>query len=62
MQDFKARLENLLTQAAECDLIANLATDIQKRELFQKLAREYREMASDVEKIIAIRGPDKIAN
>jgi len=56
MQDYKARIENLLTGAAECDLIANLATDKQKRELFEKLARDYREMAEDIQKIIAIRG------
>jgi hypothetical protein len=56
MQDYKARIEKLLTGAAECDLIANLATDKQKRELFQKLAHDYREMAKDIEKITAIRG------
>jgi hypothetical protein len=56
MQDFKARLEKLLSEADDCDLIARLATDIQKRELFERLARDYRAMAKDIEKIIAIRG------
>ena len=55
MKDFKARVESLLTQAAECDLIANVATDIQKRELFTRLGRDFRQMAQDIEKIIAIR-------
>jgi hypothetical protein len=58
MQDYKARIEKLLTGAAERDLIANLATDKQKRELFQKLAHDYREMAKDIEQIIAVRGTD----
>jgi hypothetical protein len=57
MKDFQARVESLLKQAAECDLVANLATDVEKRELFARLAREYREMARDVKKIIAIRTP-----
>jgi hypothetical protein len=55
MQDFKARQEKLLKEAAECDLVANLTTDVEKRALFEKLARDYREMAGDIEKIIAIR-------
>ena len=55
MLDFKDRVEKLLAAAAECDLVANLATDAQKRELFERLARDYRQMAKDVEKIIAIR-------
>jgi hypothetical protein len=45
MKDFKARVETLLAQAAECDLIANLATDVQKRELFTRLGRDFRQMA-----------------
>jgi hypothetical protein len=59
MVDFKARVDKLLTEAAECDLIAGLATDVQKRELFERLARDYREMAADIEKIIAIREAHK---
>jgi hypothetical protein len=55
MHDFKARHEKLLKEAAECDLIANLTTDVEKRALFEKLARDYREMAKDIEKIIASR-------
>lgn len=55
MQDFLARLERLQAAAAECDLIANSAADVQKREMFNKLAADYRAMAKDIEKIIAIR-------
>jgi hypothetical protein len=56
MQDFKERAEKLLREAYDCEIVANRATDVQKRALFEKLARDYREMAADIEKIIAIRG------
>jgi hypothetical protein len=56
MKDFQARIEKLRIEAAECDLVAGLATDVKKRELFERLARDYREMVRDVEKIMAIRG------
>lgn len=55
MKDFKARVEKLLIEAADCDLIANLATDAQKREMFEKLAHDLRKMAQGIEKIIATR-------
>jgi hypothetical protein len=38
MQDLRDKLEKLLTEAEDCDLIGRLATDKQKRELFKKLA------------------------
>jgi hypothetical protein len=56
MKDFQARIDKLLSEAAECDLIAVRAMDVQKRALFERLARDYREMAVDIEKTIAIRG------
>lgn len=56
MKDLQPRAEKLLQEAAECDLIAGLAMDVKKRELFERLARDYREMAKDVQKIMAIRG------
>ena len=45
MKDMVARLEKLLAEADECDLIGNLATDQNKRDAFKKLANQYREMA-----------------
>lgn len=63
MKDFQARVDKLLIGAKECDLIAKRATgDVQKRALFEKLARDYREMAQDLQAIIAIRGTDEISN
>jgi hypothetical protein len=50
MEDLSARLEKLLTEAEDCDLIGKLATDLKKRALFQKLS-----MAREVEAVIADR-------
>jgi hypothetical protein len=57
MKDFEARVETLLTEAEDCDLIAKLATDPQKRELYRKLAADLR---SQLERLIG-RTPDKCA-
>jgi hypothetical protein len=55
MEDLSARLEKLLTEAEDCDLIGKLATDLKKRALFQKLASDLRSMAREVEAMIADR-------
>ena len=52
MKDMQAQLEKLRTEASECELIANLATDKTKRELFTKLAEHYKVLASEVERVI----------
>jgi hypothetical protein len=57
MQDLREKLEKLLTEAEDCDLIGRLATDKQKRELFKRLATDLREMARDIEAMIASKGP-----
>jgi hypothetical protein len=54
MKDMQAQLEKLRTDAAECALIRDLATDPKKRELFTKLADHLTVLASEVER--AIRG------
>ncbi len=53
MEDMRAHLEKMLTQAAECELIRDLATDPQKRELFDRLAKHHRELAKHIELAIA---------
>jgi hypothetical protein len=53
MHDMLTHLEKLRTDAAECALIRDLATDIQKRELFAKLAEDLASLAAEVEKAIA---------
>ena len=61
MEDLKATLEKLLTDAEDCAVIGKLATDEKKRELFNRLATDLRSMARDVEAaMIALTpaGPD----
>ena len=55
MEDLKNRVEKLISDAAECDLIANLATDGDKREAFKSLANQYRAMADAIRAVIARR-------
>ncbi|WP_426409255.1 hypothetical protein [Bradyrhizobium ganzhouense] len=49
MQDMLARLEKLRTDAAECALIRDLATDPAKRALFDRLASQLTSLADQVE-------------
>jgi hypothetical protein len=53
MKDLRGKLEKLLTEAEDCELIARLATDLKKRELFARLAADLRSMARDIEAMIA---------
>ncbi len=55
MEDLSAKLEKLLTEAEDCDLIGKLATDPHKRELFEKLAADLRAVARDIQAMIAGR-------
>jgi hypothetical protein len=55
MQDMRAHLEKLRTDAAECALIRDLATDAEKRELFTRLAEHLAALASEVEAAIAAK-------
>ena len=55
MEDLKAKLEKLISDAAECDMIANLSGDKEKREEFRSLAEQYRKMADVVRQAMAKR-------
>ena len=55
MHDLKAQLEKLVADAAECEIIANLATDKDKREAFRSLAVQYRKMADAIREVISSR-------
>jgi heme oxygenase len=55
MQDMRTHLEKLRTDAAECQLISDLATDPVKRELFAKLAEHHRTLALEVERALEER-------
>ena len=55
MEDLKTKLERLRSEAVDCEMIGNLATDKEKRDLFRKLARDLHNMAQDIESLIAMR-------
>jgi hypothetical protein len=55
MQDLMAHLEKLRIDAEDCALISKLATDMQKRELFARLAEHLGALASEVERAIAAK-------
>jgi hypothetical protein len=56
MRDMLAQLEKLRRDAAECELIRDLATDPKKRELFDRLAAHLTQLASEVEQTILEKG------
>ena len=62
MQDFIARFEALLMEAAECDIIARLAADGEKRAFFEKLACDYRKMAQVIQEAAFQRRSDTTAD
>jgi hypothetical protein len=49
MKDYQAHLERLRTEAAECKLICDLATDPTKREMFGRMAAHLTALADQVE-------------
>jgi SepF-like predicted cell division protein (DUF552 family) len=55
MKDLRAELEKLITNAEDCELIARLATDKTKRETFGRIAKQLRQMASELQADIAAR-------
>jgi hypothetical protein len=55
MNDLSTGLEKLRADAEDCALIGKLATDVKKRDLFNRLASDLRGMASDVQALIALR-------
>jgi hypothetical protein len=52
MEGLSAKLEKLLAEAEDCELIGKLATDISKRELFRRLPVDLRTMAHDIQAVI----------
>jgi hypothetical protein len=53
MTDLREQLEQLRTGAFECKLISDLAADLEKQELFARLAEHLSMLASEVEQAIA---------
>jgi hypothetical protein len=56
MQDMLTQLEKLRSDAAECALIRDSATDPKKRELFDRLAAHLSLLASEVERAMLESG------
>ncbi|MBO4228526.1 hypothetical protein [Bradyrhizobium neotropicale] len=55
MNDLQKQLQELRTDAAECKLISDLATDLEKRELFARLADHLSVLASELERAISVK-------
>lgn len=55
MQDMKASAEKLRAEADYAEQIARSATDLQKRELYERLAAHFRQLAGEIEKGMADR-------
>jgi hypothetical protein len=55
MKDYQASVEKLRKDAADNRLIADLATNKAKRELFAKLADHLNALADEVERAMAAR-------
>ena len=49
MKDYRASLEKLRRDAAEAALIRDLATDVGKREMFNRLYEHFSRLADEVE-------------
>jgi hypothetical protein len=62
MKEMEVQLEKLLIEASECSLIAKLATNRNKRELFTKLAEHYTILAAEVRKAMGAPQPSSLAN
>jgi hypothetical protein len=58
MIDLQTRIERLEIRAAECGLIAEVTTDNAKRELFLRLALNYRDLADETHKLTTAKDAD----
>ena len=50
MKDYKAAIEKLRKEAAEASMIRDLATDVAKREVFDRLSKHLNRLADEVER------------
>jgi hypothetical protein len=58
MKDYRASVEKLRTDAAEAALIRDLATDPDKRELYDRLHRHFKSLADEVEQALNSRAAE----
>lgn len=52
MSDLRARIEELRTKAADCELLGSLATEPDVREQSRKRAAEYRRQIDEAEALL----------
>jgi hypothetical protein len=57
MQDMQTTLERLQVEAANCKLIAQLATDSGKRALFDRVARHLDASVKEIGSAITVKTP-----
>jgi hypothetical protein len=55
MEDMKASAEKMRAEADYAEQIARSATDLKKRELYERLAAHFRQLAGEIEKVMANR-------
>jgi hypothetical protein len=55
MEDMKASAEKLRAEANYAEQIARSSTSVQKRELYERLAVHFRQLADEIEKVMTDR-------
>jgi hypothetical protein len=55
MEDMKASAEKMRAEADYAEQIARSATDLRKRELYERLAAHFRQVAGEIERVMANR-------
>jgi hypothetical protein len=55
MEDMKASAEKMRAEADYAEQIARSATDLRKRELYERLAAHFRQLAGEIERVMANR-------
>jgi len=50
VKDYQASLEKLRSDAADAALIRDLATEVAKRDMFDRLAKHLDQLADDIER------------
>jgi hypothetical protein len=58
-EDLKLKIDQFLVEAADCEMIGNLATDVDKRHAFRLRASELRRLAEEVRaELIGVQNSD----
>jgi hypothetical protein len=55
MEDMKTSAEKLRAEANYAEQIARSSTSVQKRELYERLAVHFRQLADEIEKVMTDR-------